>query len=382
MSQRLRLLDYRLRGNPQQVGVSPGNIVGCAEVVNAAQERLRYDQAFGDEGPAGSYAEVAISVHRDNPYLTCPRGIASLIAIDVCKRPVPLSNQFQEYLEFGTGRMPKCDRWNGLVGAWRQRGGYTRNFSATFSDLTGGPQRILIVPENVEDCVPNPKTKAVPRVLVQGLCNGIPVVTQDGPNTVNGEFVTMTQPYAITNNVFDPPSLTGIQKDVTLGNIQVWQSDPWWGTAEIISVMEPGETTGWYRRYYLNGLPPGCCGYRRGCISPNPPENLLQNPPCGQPSPLDLVQVTALARMDLVPVVYDTDYLLIQSLEALKQEVMAGFMYGMQDAESKGQAAQYHQRAIQILIGQSYVEEGKNSVASNVAIFGDSGWDNVRLTMP
>lgn len=376
MAQRIRLRDYRLSDGPRMIGVAQGDIVGCASAVNAAQERLRFDVAFGDEGPPGSWAEVAISVPRDNPYITCPRGVASLAAIDVCGHPIPLKNQFSEYLEFGTGRLPKTGRWGELGRRWGQTSGHTRNYAATFSDLSGGPQQIMVIAENNEDCVPNPLTGAVPRVLVQGTCNGMPVTTLDGPNTVQGEFVTITQPYVLTNNNFD--QLTGIQKDVTIGNIQIWQSDPWWGSAEILSVMEPTETTGWYRRYYINGLPPGCCRYNRACKLPG---LIFPPPPCPRPSRQDFVEVTALARLELIPATVDSDYLLIQSVEALKLECMAGYMYGMQDAASKQQAAAYHRQAIQILIGQSYVEEGKNNVSANLAIFGHAGWDRVNLSM-
>jgi hypothetical protein len=303
--------------------------------------------------------------------------VISLSAIDVCNHPIPLQNQFYEYLEFGTGRMPKRERWSKLGRFWRRAGGYARNYAATFTDLMDGPQQIMVIPENLEDCVANPKTNAVPRVLIQGTINGVPVTTQDGLNTVQGEFVLVTQPFAITTNKFD--QITGIQKDVTLGNIQIWQTDPWWNVGEILSVMEPTETTGWYRRYYIHDLPSGCCGHKR-CCRPGT-ESPVSIPPCPRPNPHDFVQVNALSRLDLIPVVSDTDYLLIQSLEALKLECMAGYMYGLQDSGSKQQASVYHRQAVEILIGQSYTADGKNNVAANLAPFGNSNWERVNLGM-
>jgi hypothetical protein len=381
---RLRLQDYRLSDGPRQIGVSQGDIVGCAQAVNAACERLRYDKVFGDEGPPGSWAEVAISVDAKNPYVSCPYGVNSLAAIDVCKHPIPLSNSFAEYLLFGTGHMPKCDRWEGLGRRWRRSAGYQRNFSCTLTDLSDEPQQILVAPLALNDCVPNPNTGAVARVLIQGTCKGQPIYTTDGLNTVQGEYVTVTQPYAVTVNTFD--QLTGIQKDPTQGPIQILQQDPWWGTQELLSVMEPGETTGWYRRYYLEGLPPCCCPVVR-CCRINPVGDNFPSPPCpslapyARPEPRKFAEVTALARLDLIPATQDSDYLLIQSLEAIKLECMAGYMYGMQDAGSKAQAAAYHKQAIEILIGQSYADEGKNAVAANIAIFGNAGWHNVALGM-
>ena len=379
MARRIRLLDFRLSDGPHQAGVSSGDIVGCSRIVNAAQERLLYDEAAGDSGWIGGWTEVAISVPRTNPYITCPRGFSRLEAIDVCGRPIPLHNQFFEYLEFGTGRLPKCDRWN-RRGDWlRNVAGFARNYASTFQDPPPGQNQIMIVPENVLDAAPNPLTGATARVLVQGTCHGVPVGTQDGPNTVPGEFLTITQPYALTVNSFD--SITGLQKDQTLGNIQILATDPNWGSSEIISVMEPTELVANYRRYYLNGLPPNCCPYRRNRrIAPS--GTPLPTIGCPPPQiPMDLVEVTALAKLELIPVHADPDYLLIQSLEALKLECMAGYMYGMQDSDSKTQAAAYHAQAIKILIGQSYAEEGKTDIAMNFAPFGRADWDRVNLSM-
>ena len=105
---RLRLIDFRLSSGPQAVGLCADNIVGCAEYVNSAQRRLVFAKEAGDEGWWGSWAEVAFNgVSRSTPYITTPRNVARVEAIDICDRPVQLNNQFMEYLQFGNGRLPK-----------------------------------------------------------------------------------------------------------------------------------------------------------------------------------------------------------------------------------------------------------------------------------
>lgn len=91
--------------------------------------------------------------------------------------------------------------------------------------------------------------------------------------------------------------------------------------------------------------------------------------------------VTALAKLDLVPVQSATDYTLIQSKEALILAAQAVRMSRMDDSDSKSQAKIYHDQAINILKGQVIHREGKNQVSTNFAPFGRYGWDRVRLSM-
>jgi hypothetical protein len=336
-------------------------------------ERLLFDPRTSEEGWIGGWAEMAFLASKENPYITTPRGVAGLLAIDGCQRPIPLSNQFQEYLEFGDGRMPKNDRWSRCGREWNRRG-YTRNYAPTFVDICNPPQQIQIFSVNSADAAPNPLTGAIPRVLLQGLDqNGNVITSQDNGRTVQGEFVTLAVPYAMSVNEYS--FLTGIQKDQTQGEVQIWQSDPIWGTSEILSVMEPTETTGWYRRYYLHNLPGNCCpGFRPVVVNQQPEQ-------CGCPYPRkEFVMVTALAKLDLVPVQSAPDYCLIQSKEAITLAAQAVRMSRMDDADSKAQAKAYHDMAIKMLIGQVTHREGKNRVSVQFSPFGRYGWERVGLS--
>lgn len=372
---RLRFNDFLLSEGPQLVGLDKSDLPRCAAIANRADERLLTDRAMGDEGPVGAFAEMAFSVSRENPFITCPRGVARLEAIDICQRPVPLHNQFFEYLEFGNGRMPKMDRWGRCH--WGHAAGYERNFACTMTDISNPPQQIQIFPKDQADTIPNPKTGAIPRVLLQGLDeNGAIVTSIDGncPVPVQGEFVTLAWPYALSVNSYS--TLTGVQKDFTQGAVELWQSDPIWGMADILSTMEPTETTGWYRRYYINNVPRSCCSSFRPIIVNKQP------PSCDCPHPKkEWVMVTAIAKLDLVPVVVPTDYFVIQSLEALISECQSIRMSRMDDTASAQKSADYHQKAIKLLLGQCQHVYGKNTPASNFAPFGRYGWERVNLGM-
>lgn len=368
MALRLRLYDMILSRLPQIIGATKGDVPRISQAVNDAQERLLNCEEANEEGWHGGWSEMAFSVSRENPYITCPRGVTRLEAIDICGQPAPLRNSFFEYLTFGDGRMPKSNRWGGLRERWGDqwgRAGYERNHSATFTDISNPPQNIQVFAVNPADVVKN-SVGAIPRVLIQGLDqNGRIVTTQDGNYTVQGEFVTLESPYAMSINTFS--AITGIQKDVTQGEVQIYQSDPQWGIAEILLTMEPTETTGWYPRYYIQSVPHGCCPAFR-------PIRVNEGAPtCGCPYERPKwAMVTALAKLDLIPVVAPTDYCLIQSKEAIIAEAQSIRMSKFDDTASQEMSVKFHNEAIKILRGQSISNEGKNNVSVNFAPFGRS----------
>lgn len=373
--QRLRLNDAILSELPQILGLVQRDTPRIAQAVNRAQERLLYCEEANEESWTGTWSEMAFSVDRKHPYITCPRGVSRLEAIDACQRPIPLRNQFSEYLLFGTGRLPKMGRWNSLCHNRWHSSGQARNYTPTFTDIDPPNQQIQIFALNTADTQKNPQTGAIPRVLLQGRdSNGNIITSMDGNNLVQGEFVTLASPYALSVNTFS--TIDGIQKDVTQGEVQIFQSDPIWGMAEILVTMEPTETTAWYRRYQIVGIPPGCCPTFRSIVVNKQP------PTCDCPYPIkEYVQVTALAKLDLIPAVVPTDYLLIQSLEAIIAECQSIRMSKMDDAESRTQTAIFHKQAIAILRGQGIDREGKNNASVSYAPFGNADLRRLNIGM-
>jgi len=361
---RLRLIDFRLSRGPSALGITQGDLAGCARIANAADMRLAYAKESGDEGWVGSWAEVVFSVDRCHPYITLPRGFARIEAIDVCGRPVPLNNSFYEYMLFGNGRMPKENRWQGWHRDVCQT--FARNNAVTYTDLSDAPQQIQIYATNPADYGK--------RVLVQGISKGSAVHTLDGNANVSGEFITLANPFSTSQ--FDYDTLTGIQKDVTVGEVQIFQIDPTWGSMELLSVMEPGEEVASYRRYYIHQLPRECCSYQRSVFAGKSAAE------CGCPyTPKQYVLVTALVKLDLVPVTWDTDYFLCQNLEALIAEAQSVRFSEMDSPNAMEQSAERHLAAIRLRIGEQTHVHGKNSPSIQFKPFGSADLRRLNVAM-
>lgn len=343
MPARLRLGDFMASDGPELIGRCSSDVVQCAAIVNRAQKRLLTCREVGDEGWWGTWAEIAFTVSQSEPFITTPRDVARLESINACTYPVPLNNQFYEYLRFGDGRLPKssCVGNNSCLTK-----GFTRNNAITFTDLTAG-NLIRIYPSDEDDFGK--------RVLIGGLdTNNQPVLSLDGVIQVNGVMVELGTPFvdAKLNGVtLNWNAISGIQKDITLGSVSFYGVDPDTGDQELLLTMQPSEEVAGYRRYYLNGLPQGCC--------PTP----------GADTDTE-VEVTAIAQLEAIPVKTVTDYLLLTSLEAIIAECQAIRMASMDSDSSKAQAAVYHREAIRFLQGELVHYAGKTQPAVNFAPFG------------
>lgn len=325
--QRLRLFDIRLSRLPSVIGDCINNLPRLADAVNTAQRRLLYAKEAGEEGWWGGWAEMIFNVTTADPYITCPREVARLEAINVCNRPYAIQNQFYEYLSFGNGRLPKASR-----SCTNPLQAYSRNNVPTFVDFSGSSQVLAVFFTDATD--------AGKRVLLQGLnAADNRIYTQEIFNRIDGIFVTLASPFVSPAIPFN--ALTGIQKDITNGPVQIMQMDPDTGDTTLLLTMEPGETTASYRRYYLEPLPTNCC-------------------PVGATT----IQVHAIAKLDLIPVKVDTDYCLIQNLEAIIHEA-ASARYSEIDTGSAKQMTEYHHReAIRLLNGElrHYVSEEEPAI--------------------
>ncbi len=353
--QRLRLIDCRLSRLPRVIGACAADIVTIADYVNTAMRRLLYCKEAGDESWQGTFAEIAFNVSRTDPHITTPRGVARLELVDVCRFPVPVQNQFYEYLAFGNGRMPKlrrCFCHGNILQV------FERNFVPTFTDLPPGASLIVIYPSAPGDA------DGTKRVFMQGLDqNAVPIVTQDGFNRVQGNFIPLKAPFV--TSPFQMTEITGIQKDITDGPVQIFAMDPTTGAQTLLVTMEPSETTAWYRRYLFNPLPFNCC----------------QTLPPVQPSTPNTVQVTAIAKLDLIPVAVDTDYCLIQNLEAIIEEASAVRYSEVDSVTAKQMAQEKHKQAVGLLNGELSHFHSKNEPAIGVRPFGSARLSRQRVGM-
>ena len=342
--QRLTLGSARQSSLPSKIGLCADDISGVANAINEAQERLALDPLTPDEGWLGGWATMRFTVqdHHGHAYVTTPRDVARLIVMDIGHRPTMIRNGFYEYLQFGTGLQPKpCGHPSHLdCTCHRERQAYERDNVFTLSDLLPTPQTVRVYPVNPLD--------VGKRILIQGADqNGQTITSTDSrtQQTTLGEYLILQVPFVDSINQFS--SITGILKDIMLGPVTIFQVDPVSGNQVSLSSMEPQEGAAHYRRYLLDGLPKDCCS-----------------------GPPGRIQVSAQARLEFIPVVSDPDYLFIQSIQALIEEVQSARFSSMDTKSSAQLAASHHTRALQFLCGQLDLHQGKVNTAVRVSIFG------------
>ena len=346
---RLRLYDVLNSRLPTLIGKCPGDVSAISGFVNSAQRRLLMCRETGDEGWYGTFAEMAFNVSHGEPFIVCPREVARLENIDVCGRPIPINNVFFEYLRFGNGRI-STQRHNRCAGIQA----YSRNDAITPAPLVNPPKIIRIYAGDPAD------VQAGRRVFVGGTDNnGNTIYTQDGFNLVMGSYVALDLPFVDQPMQFN--SVLDIQKDATVGPVQIFQVDPVTGAQSLMLKMEPGELVAGYRRYFLSNLPINCCR--------TPPGNPCQPFP---PNVSQFVQVTAIAKLELVPVAVDTDYLLFHNLEAIIEECCSVRYSEMDSAEAKPMAQEKHLQAIRLLQGELTHYLGKLNPAVEFSPFGSA----------
>lgn len=336
MSGRSRLLDFKLSRFPAVLGNCQGDTPTAAGWVNSATQRLLYAKESNDSGFWGGWSEMAFTVTRESPYLTAPREVARLEHINICSYPVPVNNQFYEYLRFGFGRMPKneCNNTSCLNGV----AAYDRGMFPAARDLK--PPNKIIRAYITDDSDENKRT------LIQGKDNnGQTIYSLDNGVQVDGLFLTFASPLVDTPT--EMSKLTGIQKDPTNGPVRYFEVDNVTGAQRLIAMLEPSETVACFRRYYIDNLPKGCC--------------TVDDP---------TVQVTAIAKLDYIPVKTDTDYLIVGNIEALGNECLAIYYSEVQTENAKQMAQYHHREAIRLLNGELIHREGKLEPAVIFSPFG------------
>lgn len=339
---RLRLRDFRLSRAAQAVGICQGDLASVASIVNAAQERLVLAREAGDTGWWGSWMRMAFNVAQGDPYITLPREVARLINTDVCNQAIAIQNEFYEFLEFGVGLQPQpncCASLDGSNCQFLQM--YDRGLVPTFADIASSNKTIRAYLTDASDLGK--------RVLIQGLdSNAADIRSQDGLVPVLGEYLTLQSPFAQAPLAIT--KVTGIQKDTTNGPVKFYEVDLTTGDTRLLLTMEPSEQVAGYRRMFINGLPRNCCG----------------------DATTSTTQVTGMAKLELIPVQQDTDYLLIQSLQALVLECQSVRFSEMDSPAADKKSAQKHHEALGILQGQLTHYLGKTKPAVVFKPFGSA----------
>lgn len=327
-------------GIGKPVGLCAEDISGNAAVTNLAQEQLIIDPLAPEEGWWGGWVKMVFNVQTVSgaAYIVTPADIARAIDMDVCQHPIRIRNGFYEYLEFGPGLHPRGCRPQKCGPNTMQA--FERDSVVTLNDFAGSPQLLRVFISDNADLGK--------RIVFQGPDqNGVTILGTDTQTqaAILGETVTLTLPFATSLNQFS--SLTGILKEPTNGPVQVFMVDPNTGVSALLSSMEPNETTALYRRYLVDGLACKCC-----------------NTPSG------IIQVSAQCKLDFVPVVSPSDYLVIPNIPALIEQVQSIRYSKMDSAQAPNLEAKHHARALALLNGQLDHFLGKVNTAVRAPIFG------------
>lgn len=310
-----------------------------AAYANDAQQRLLMDKMCPDEGWAFGWVTLNLTatINNNSAYVSVPQEIFRLIVTDIGKHPVRIRNGFWEFMEGGSGLQPKsCN-----IGCGSPFSAYERDNVVTLTDLVG-TKTVRVYPSDVRD--------TGKRILLQGKDqNGMVILCTDPGTglTAPGEYISMSLPFVNSVNQFSAP-ITGVIKDQTFGPVQLTQVDPTSGDETPLSSLEPNESTGWYRRYLVSGIP----NQNLCCASPGSP-----------------LQLTGQGRLDFKPVANENDFLTLANVPAVVEEALSIRFSKMESSNAAQQSALHHQRALDLLVGQLDQIYGKVNTAVRVNIF-------------
>ena len=330
---------------PQALKKCANDVPYVMSAVNEAQQRLI--NAGGETGWYGGWQKTVFNVSRCHPYLTLPRDFARIINLAVCRFPIRIQNEFYEMLEAGIGLQDFCKAkdWCGAEQGF-ERGGHP-----TWRDVDPVNQKLAIALTNPLDAGKN--------VVITGRDqNGNEFYSMVGNENVKG-FTMVLSGAGMTFSDSQVSFISGVQKDATVGDVLLYQIDMTTGAQVLLSRYAPDEITTSYRRYFFKSLPCSCdsrLGNQSPCIEP------VQD--------LGTVQLTAMCKLEYIPAVRPTDYLIIGNIPALKEEALA-IIYGEMDTVAAQNLADvHHKAAIKKLQDELRHYEGELIPAVNFAPFG------------
>lgn len=263
--------------------------------LNEAESRLlnRSDK------PVGSLARVKFCLNRKNCF-SLPRQIQTIEAYAVCDQPGIIRGPAFEFIGYPNGIGPQNGRENGWCGANML---LDRGTAVSFEDVnaTSEAKKIELLATNAADA-----GKTV--ILKYYDSNGNKVYSTIDGVVQEGEELTLVAPPAsvFTSSDVLTDGLYQVIKEVTDYPIIMYEVNSADTTerTKMLSYYEPSETTPIYRRSFVPGVG-GCCA------------DDDEEEDCDE-----VRHITALVKLQHVPLVNDNDTLVIGNLPALKLMVM------------------------------------------------------------
>lgn len=243
------------------------------QLLNNATDRLLY---------RGDWLGTVLPIHLtvSQGVVTFPRVVGSVRHLNICNQGIPVWSGWYSFLRHYWSHGNCCGAWQGWLGP-----------EAHLEQFGRGVQFAAIPTDN---CVL--KVTGIPAddgAVIQLFGTdpaGNPLRTDNGNGTwSDGISFTLTQPFVVGTQLVK--QLTRAIKPITQGPVTVSSLDQVLGTETPIASFDPGDTNPSYAQYKL---------HVRHCTTP--------------------VSITAVAlvKLKFIPVVVDSDPVLIPNLHALK----------------------------------------------------------------
>lgn len=260
----------------------------------------------------GSIVEAQFCIR--NSCLVWPREVGTIEQMSICGEPIPIENSWYAFTENLASVNPcegGCSSESGSTcGSCNSRGQCScghlamrmrAKFSASF-DWTRGTSKVLRF-------YPSHSADVGKKIVVQGYDeNNIWVRTSFDGEVQDGEQITLALPYTDTTTLWYPGSPSALQKEATSYRVLMYEVDVNTGDERLLGDYQPSETNPEYRVSNIPGfkyVKCGCCSTDDSCDA--------------------LRTVTALVKLNHIPLSADRDWLLFRNLEAYREAMLAQF---------------------------------------------------------
>lgn len=283
----------------------------------------------------GLYQKIRICL-TDTGCVTWPRQVAAIENIAVDDVPVTVRNEWYEFLGNGPGLVPRrsgssCSCSEDLC--WGTLEMYDRGTAPTFNDIRPPNKKLRLYPGRASD--------VGKRVLVKGHdTNGAAIQSDEAGEYIEGFYMTLALPYV--DSSMELNDITSIQKPQTDAPVLAFELDTANGIQRQIGAYEWDELVPNYRRSFLYSMG-GTSSCRR--------------------------TVTAMAKLEFVDAVRDTDILMVGNMDAIEMMVQSILK---RSANLESEAISLERAALRELNQELDHRLGKDKQAIGLHVFGSA----------
>lgn len=254
----------------------------------------------------GTYKQLQITV--TDGLITWPRCVARVDAIAPCDSPLRMRNQWYEFLEGSFVRPADSDCCSTQGCVCQTPIPFDRGTSPLISDIVGVDKKI-----RARWTLPTADTGK--KVLIKGKDeNGDTIYSEYPPGSgtyIEGFYITcvaapafVDSPATFQEGTSYISAVDSVLKDDSVGMLRLYELDTT-GTERLIASYEPNEKAPEYRRTYL--YPFTSVGPQSTCTGCTCTTKIIK----------------AMVKLEFIPAVNDSDFLMISNLRALKLAVMS-----------------------------------------------------------